>query len=227
MTAATRSKRLFRPSRPDFIETRNASSMHAHARSYCSGHLGRTSLRLFQQSKDRRKRPNCSGHLGRTSLRLPLQGDWPKLPTTLFRPSRPDFIETGFRITGDPVYVVNCSGHLGRTSLRPTCPTLRPLPSHRLFRPSRPDFIETSRPVRSHIAPARNCSGHLGRTSLRPALKCVHGKIVERDCSGHLGRTSLRLATIGHDVRLGDGLFRPSRPDFIETSAEVRSWQDC
>ena len=62
---------------------------------------------------------NCSGLLGRTSLRLPEFGccDFHAVPL-LFRPSRPDFIETWVRhdcFVGD---LRDCSGLLGRTSLR-------------------------------------------------------------------------------------------------------------
>ena len=62
----------------------------------------------------------------------------------LFRPSRPDFIETTRTRMGRSQMLDHCSGHLGRTSLRHTslseniCDLLSPL-----FRPSRPDFIET------------------------------------------------------------------------------------
>ena len=61
----------------------------------------------------------------------------------LFRPSRPDFIETRLRVVGWQIY---------RT----------------LFRPSRPDFIETIDSASRRAAKVMNCSGLLGRTSLRP-----------------------------------------------------------
>ena len=60
---------LFRPSRPDFIET-SGTHTHPPPRSCCSGLLGRTSLRQFTESCFR------------------------NLLYMLFRPSRPDFIET-------------------------------------------------------------------------------------------------------------------------------------
>ena len=108
----------------------------------------------------------------------------------LFRPSRPDFIET-------PVDEVGCLVGCG------------------LFRPSRPDFIETPR-WSTCTQGGPNCSGPLGRTSLRlfgrhrPPFDSVY-------CSGPLGRTSLRQAPLFTNVHSRKALFRPSRPDFIET----------
>jgi len=60
----------------------------------------------------------------------------------LFRPSRPDFIET---LAGRPEHEAryHCSGHLGRTSLRQYCALAFLTRVQELFRPSRPDFIET------------------------------------------------------------------------------------
>ena len=86
-----------------------------------------------------------------------------------------------------------------------------------LFRPSRPDFIET--PQIRHTAPlyGDDCSGLLGRTSLR-LTAVVAAFEAMGDCSGLLGRTSLRQG-IGDKLARDLGkLFRPSRPDFIETS---------
>ena len=63
----------------------------------------------------------------------------------LFRPSRPDFIETSFR-------------------------RLLAVASMSLFRPSRPDFIETTIGGTMGSVELATCSGLLGRTSLRLAL---------------------------------------------------------
>ena len=63
----------------------------------------------------------------------------------LFRPSRPDFIETGY------------------DSLDISAITA-------LFRPSRPDFIETRPSITFFLLLFSDCSGLLGRTSLRPNL---------------------------------------------------------
>ena len=76
----------------------------------------------------------------------------------LFRPSRPDFIETRSRRHLYPVEL-HCSGHLGRTSLRRVCLFLSIGAGDELFRPSRPDFIETCAPeqgeeVSAKIVPA-------------------------------------------------------------------------
>ena len=60
---------LFRPSRPDFIETYTSLVPSCWARRHCSGLLGRTSLRLFDRGPVERSSQNCSGLLGRTSLR--------------------------------------------------------------------------------------------------------------------------------------------------------------
>ena len=59
----------------------------------CSGLLGRTSLRLIHRAEMRRDSISCSGLLGRTSLRHEETHE-DREKHTLFRPSRPDFIET-------------------------------------------------------------------------------------------------------------------------------------
>ena len=110
----------------------------------------------------------------------------------LFRPSRPDFIETGAHIGTHCDLCWYCSGLLGRTSLRRSRASRVRAGRDELFRPSRPDFIETLGACGSMSALKSNCSGLLGRTSLRHELGEV-GDVVD------------------------DGLFRPSRPDFIET----------
>ena len=59
---------LFRPSRPDSIETiRGRAAWCGHAD--CSGHLGRTPLRLGVHDQAIQSLSDCSGHLGRTPLR--------------------------------------------------------------------------------------------------------------------------------------------------------------
>ena len=109
---------------------------------------------------------------------------------SLFRPSRPDFIETGGG-EGSPGRTLHCSGLLGRTSLRLFPPAEDLVCDDLLFRPSRPDFIETVRPaiplvaVRELFRPSRP---DFIETSRRPRCPCK-----------------------------ARALFRPSRPDFIET----------
>ena len=56
-------------------------------------------------------------------------------------------------------------------------------------------------------------------------MNSVWPDIILRDCSGLLGRTSLRQAPHEGVGRVPAGLFRPSRPDFIETEAkELFTW---
>ena len=111
---------LFRPSRPDFIETCTAQGNRIAQSSHCSGLPGRTSLRRCDT--DRRQQCggvwDCSGLPGRTSLRQPL--GWSSHPRVrrLFRPSRPDFIETPRRSCPVRSHQWYCSGLPGRTSLR-------------------------------------------------------------------------------------------------------------
>ena len=134
---------------------------------------------------------DCSGLLGRTSLRPRKVERLFSECRTLFRPSRPDFIETvESTIIEDKLYV--------------------------LFRPSRPDFIETLRIICAQSF-LYHCSGLLGRTSLRREAAGV-SMAVAADCSGLLGRTSLRQDRADEEFHRSDGLFRPSRPDFIETT---------
>ena len=64
-----RRERLFRPSRPDFIEIHSGALIGTGSATYCSGLLGRTSLRSPQPRNAEER--DCE----------------------LFRPSRPDFIE--------------------------------------------------------------------------------------------------------------------------------------
>ena len=64
-------------------------------RDNCSGLLGRTSLRLIDLGEVSNSKIYCSGLLGRTSLRRDIGEVGGVLVVALFRPSRPDFIETG------------------------------------------------------------------------------------------------------------------------------------
>ena len=158
------SRRLFRSSRPDFIETQPARTHSPARQRYCSGLPGRTSLRLVSPAYDT---PGLSG---------------------LFRSSRPDFIETSDIVSPSPSREL-CSGLPGRTSLRrvervqqllavvhcfglPGRSLLRrahliyvALCLDPLFRSSRPDFIETTRfrrlsRVRSVIVPVFQAGLH-------------------------------------------------------------------
>ena len=139
---------------------------------YCSGLLGRTSLRHLAPSfDDFLDGPHCSGLLGRTSLRRKEQTHGKQREPGLFRPSRPDFIETTTNNNPRIMKQADCSGLLGRTSLRQGC---------------------APAPQQSH----RHCSGLLGRTSLRRDLEQVCESML-MDCSGLLGRTSLRHAGVG------------------------------
>ena len=110
----------------------------------CSGLPGRTSLRHAQPLTLSRSRSDCSGLPGRTSLRLN-QHHLVAVDLQLFRPSRPDFIET----------VDFAEDH----GLYPE-----------LFRPSRPDFIETLK-MRLILEVTADCSGLPGRTSLRQPVR--------------------------------------------------------
>ena len=108
---------LFRSSRPDYIETFRSQS-HIYVGAYCSGLLGRTTLR--------RKELFTGNGLG----------------CRLFRSSRPDYIETGARL--QPLsMIINCSGLLGRTTLRRWHGRQQLWTRPTLFRSSRPDYIET------------------------------------------------------------------------------------
>ena len=170
-----RDEKLFRPSRPDFIETSgDMRHTRGHLR-YCSGLLGRTSLRLPVTASSSRFRAYCSGLLGRTSLRHEvIEGERPII-VGLFRPSRPDFIET--------------SGSRKDTQTRRAG----------LFRPSRPDFIETQRAGAHTRACARlfrpSRPDFIETDKNRPALRYIY-----LYCSGLLGRTSLRLFDVGNAV---------------------------
>ena len=99
------------------------------------------------------------------------------LMVQLFRPSRPDFIET--------------------KNLRILLAT-----AVRLFRPSRPDFIETGRLWGASGVAGVDCSGLLGRTSLRHENVTEHHN-PQLYCSGLLGRTSLRRTACQSSQWLG------------------------
>ena len=142
---------------------------------YCSGHLGRTPLRLQRHKIHPTPGKHCSGHLGRTPLRLTGHGNQKLTCAELFRPSRPDSIETLRRLW---------RRHYAIGLFRPSRPDSieTPTPSHdwhhrdtELFRPSRPDSIETSSWRISTLPAPPDCSGHLGRTPLR------HGLVLERE----------------------------------------------
>ena len=172
---------LFRPSRPDFIETATSPYRHRCRWRHCSGLLGRTSLRpQFASAKDWVWQ-DCSGLLGRTSLRPSYESETAHATgRRLFRPSRPDFIETARTYPQPRTRTHNCSGLLGRTSLRPPATQPWDPPHPGLFRPSRPDFIETPWPASQDL-----CSEGLFRPS-RPDF-------IETRCStaGHATGTSI------------------------------------
>ena len=111
---------LFRPSRPDSIETTGGSTLAADRRSHCSGLLGRTLLRPRESGGFSlpMSQSDCSGLLGRTLLRPrwlpPEMNSWK-----------------------------HCSGLLGRTLLRRLQRPIFFQFCYQLFRPSRPDSIET------------------------------------------------------------------------------------
>ena len=135
----------------------------------CSGLPGRTSLRHSGHVGWRRPPPaHCSGLPGRTSLRRLPGVEFTGAVPVLFRPSRPDFIETAHRPLTFVMVEIHCSGLPGRTSLRP-------------------DAKDAARPTRMLY-----CFGLPGRTSLR-RNKINASSIAMGDCSGLPGRTSLRL----------------------------------
>ena len=182
---------LFRPSRPDFIETTRPASWDESPLIHCSGLLGRTSLRPWGRTLRKLSNSHCSGLLGRTSLRLECQLVLIAGQVILFRPSRPDFIET---ITPPEILEdgSDCSGLLGRTSLRLAL-CLQALFVHgRLFRPSRPDFIETT----VQPTPLAVFLVGLFRPSrpdfIETLVLLARSEVAWADCSGLLGRTSLR-----------------------------------
>ena len=110
--------RLFRPSRPDSIETRSGQ----HRRQARGVVLFRPSR---PDSIETRRGPavgagaaHCSGLLGRTPLRPYIQKTGHRIYAELFRPSRPDSIETFPGLFGPLVAAVDCSGLLDWISLR-------------------------------------------------------------------------------------------------------------
>ena len=88
--------RLFRSSRPDYIETMRSE------RSLSQNH-------------------NCSGLPDRTTLRLGVARHQIDLPRPLFRSSRPDYIETHPRLAAKTSFSHDCSGLPDRTTLRHPC----------------------------------------------------------------------------------------------------------
>ena len=155
----------------------------------------------------------------------------PNLVRRLFRPSRPDFIETECHPPEDGQPYPDCSGLLGRTSLRHTARERREEKwddcSGLLGRTSLRLVYNVI-----NFTIYNDCSGLLGRTSLRRGIAC-RSRCRGADCSGLLGRTSLR--PFEHAERSENRtprLFRPSRPDFIETAVagrgSTRVWcSDC
>ena len=116
----------------------------------CSGLLGRTPLRQFGLPSLSFGGFHCSGLLGRTPLRPVEHACEYPVAATLFRPLRPDSIETGRGRHGATPATPDCSGLLGRTPLRRAPrPRRRPLRPG-LFRPLRPDSIETPRTCIAH-----------------------------------------------------------------------------
>ena len=135
--------KLFRSSRPDFIETETKKERLVADEANCSGLPGRTSLRRVHGYTGLvGLNGNCSGLPGRTSLRRILQ--------SCSSPGSTD-----------------CSGLPGRTSLRRTPCALLYTILMQLFRSSRPDFIETGFLSGLVVIDLGNCSGLPGRTSLR------------------------------------------------------------
>ena len=111
----------------------------------------------------------------------------------------------------------DCSGLPGRTSLRRVEHLILLQAITRLFRSSRPDFIETAARFVEQVHRVIDCSGLPGRTSLRQVLLGHIYYAYWQNCSGLPGRTSLRRQLGATTPQNDPGLFRSSRPDFIET----------
>ena len=93
------------------------------------------------------------------------------VPSKLFRPSRPDSIETRAQVDKARSNYADCSGLLGRTLLRRVYEFPKfAFKRGELFRPSRPDSIETQKNYETFAYADTDCSGLLGRTLLRQAL---------------------------------------------------------
>ena len=141
---------------------------------------------------------------------------------TLFRSSRPDYIET-----------YQSSRKLSRAESE-------------LFRSSRPDYIETWQPSSSWGAASVDCSGLPDRTTLRRGRFLPIPYRLSPNCSGLPDRTTLRpistqlwlvswtthcsglpdRTTLRHGLHEllrtpSTKLFRSSRPDYIETTGPV------
>ena len=133
---------LFRSSRPDYIETILRHQIYDRPATYCSGLPDRTTLRRRSPPRPPRSDVYCSGLPDRTTLRLRRAGRY-----------------------GPACHY--CSGLPDRTTLRRYfCRFFRKRET-RLFRSSRPDYIETNGQSLSqhHLT---NCSGLPDRTTLRP-----------------------------------------------------------
>ena len=110
----------------------------------------------------------------------------------------------------------NCSGLPDRTTLRPFLMVSRSWRISALFRSSRPDYIETSASKARFLRSCHYCSGLPDRTTLRLSKQPVFCCFTIY-CSGLPDRTTLRLDAGQVGDEFGDGLFRSSRPDYIET----------
>ena len=157
---------------------------------HCSGLLGRTPLRQFGLPSLSFGGFHCSGLLGRTPLRPVEHACEYPVAATLFRPLRPDSIETGRGRHGATPATPDCSGLLGRTPLRRLLTRLAVRRRHDCSGLlGRTPLRQTASISRSRAA--KYCSGLLGRTPLRPVQAEVT-KLSAGNCSGLLGRTPLR-----------------------------------
>ena len=113
---------LFRSSRPDYIETSCGVVCLSVGSADCSGLPDRTTLRLIGLFGYASDSIDCSGLPDRTTLRPPAQRPCKACTAaTLFRSSRPDYIETPNHSTTLSHRSPNCSGLPDRTTLRLFC----------------------------------------------------------------------------------------------------------
>ena len=182
--------RLFRSSRPDYIETLSPRPSADAVE------------KLFRSS-----RPDYIETLISTSC--------PSSRPALFRSSRPDYIETWGH-----VYMRAQRSELFRSSRPDYIETMRSgdmfLGVPLLFRSSRPDYIETALRATTSAPSLRNCSGLPDRTTLRPP-RARRRCWACRHCSGLPDRTTLRPSLVNASAEVASRLFRSSRPDYIET----------
>ena len=173
---ASRGERLFRSSRPDYIETYMFTWSLWPPVPYCSGLPGRTTLRqvsqfifvistplLFRSSRPDYIETGDQPEQGQVLLRL-------------FRSSRPDYIETTQRFPGRPFYAES----LFRSSRPDYIETGLPGPDtprrDQLFRSSRPDYIETWG--------QRTCHG-----VVRPLFRSSRPDYIETEAGAHAVHT--------------------------------------